>query len=764
MASPAVPLSNPPSRLPETIPPELVSLDQWVLYRIEKRAERSTKVPYQPNGITASTTDSNTWSSLAVVLEKQREFDGVGFVFNENGIVGIDLDNCFSNKQLTPEALEIVELLSSYTEISPSGNGLHIFVKGQMPTGAPKRKGKIEVYEKGRYFTVTGNILGQHTEIKDRQEELEQLIAKYLSPTKPNKPLSLVQDEEPSSPSLTDDEVLSLCRRASNREKFSRLFDRAEFPEGKYSEAVQSLLGMLVFYTQNREQLARLFESSALHSGHWIQKWDRLKNSEIDTALQFNSEQYRPRGKRGEPSEAKQEASDDARFATTDLGNAERFVNQFGDRVRWVDDQKLFYVYTGEVWKVSRHHLMELVSECLRSILIEAYQEQDGRERNNLIKWARSCQTKGRAEGLLHFAPGKKEILVSKAQEFDQNRHLLNCKNGTLNLKTGKLQEFNPNDLITLRINAAYIPGSPCTEWQKFLDSTFLGDRDLIEFVQRALGYSLTGECTERVMFVLYGGGKNGKSTMCETISHIMGDYSAELNTDALLRKEMTGGIPNDIARLRGTRFVCANETEEGRRLNEPRVKELTGNDRISARFMRSEWFDFKPEFKLWMRTNHKPEIHGTDPAIWDRIRLIPFNARFDGNPDLKLQEKLLKEAEGIFAWMVEGAIRWQQEGLNLPGAVKEATEGYRKENDILGDFLTAKVEKTPGLDLSNKDLLAAFNRWLKTENRPEVSGKALARKMTERGYQGEERRGIKWWIGIRLTTQEEDFTGGEPW
>jgi putative DNA primase/helicase len=279
---------------------------------------------------------------------------------------------------------------------------------------------------------------------------------------------------------------------------------------------------------------------------------------------------------------------------------------------------------------------------------------------------------------------------------------------------------------------------------------------DLIAFLQRAVGYSLTGKTGERVIFILYGSGANGKSTLIETIRFMLGGYASRTPTQTLMIKQ-TGSIPNDIARLRGQRFVSAAESEQGQRLAESLIKDLTGNETVSARFMRAEWFEFKPEFKIWLSTNNKPQVTGTDNAIWDRIRLIPFNVTIPPEQrDPKLQDKLRGELPGILRWAVQGCLDWQRSGLGVPLEVAEAMKAYRTEMDILKQFISDRCELKRDAEVSKAALHEAFSAWCSENGETELSKKEFGGRMKKYGLDEKKSGSTRYWRGIRLLQRAE--------
>jgi putative DNA primase/helicase len=286
-----------------------------------------------------------------------------------------------------------------------------------------------------------------------------------------------------------------------------------------------------------------------------------------------------------------------------------------------------------------------------------------------------------------------------------------------------------------------------------FLDQVFDADWDLIKFVQRAVGYSLTGDTSERVLFILQGDGANGKTTFLETLRALLGDYAARTPAETLLANRLDA-IPNDVARLMGARFVTASETGEGVQLAEARVKELTGRDRLVARFLHHEWFEFCPEFKLWLATNHKPVIRGTDKAIWDRIRLVPFDVRIPKvKRDPHLLEKLWAERRGILRWAVKGCLEWQREGVGDSAAVKDATSEYQAEMDTFARFLAERCILDPDAWVPSSRLWSAYLWWVEDRDRRwPVGRKEFARRLQARGCTADKgKKGIRIWRGIAL-------------
>jgi putative DNA primase/helicase len=402
--------------------------------------------------------------------------------------------------------------------------------------------------------------------------------------------------------------------------------------------------------------------------------------------------------------------------------------------------------------------VLRLAAESVRAMYEEAARLDDSEDRKALSKHA----TQSEAERSLRAGVALAAInpaVTARVEHLDANPMLLTVTNGTLELDTGTLREHRRADRSTLIAGASYLPAAKCPRWHAFLERIFDGDEALIDFIRRAVGYILTGRTDEQILVLLYGNGANGKSVLLAVLRALLGDYARNTPASTLLERRNGGdAIPNDLARLRGVRLVTAAETGDGRRLDEERVKSLTGSDVISARFMRSEWFDYLPVFKLLLATNHLPVIRGTDHAMWRRVRLIPFAVTIpDAEQDRTLTAKLLDELPGILAWAITGCLDWQRDGLQPPAAVMAATTGYREEMDTLGKFLGDACELHPDASTPAADLYSAYTTWCERNGeRYPLSQTAFGRRLTERDITADRNGAQRLRRGIALRTTEE--------
>ena len=448
-----------------------------------------------------------------------------------------------------------------------------------------------------------------------------------------------------------------------------------------------------------------------------------------------------------------------AGFNLTDLGNAERFAARHGEGVRYCYPWRKWLVWTGARWErddAGRVH--RLAKETVRRIYREAPDAEDEDKRKALANHARGSESETRIRAMIELSKSERPL---SPDDLDADPWLLNVKNGTIDLRTGELREHRREDLTTKLAPVEYDPDASAPVLEAFLERVLPGE-ELRGFVQRAAGYSATGDTSEQCMFIHHGPGANGKSTFQEAVSAALGDYAMRTPTETLLVKR-AGGVPNDVARLKGARFVTASETEEGRRLAESLVKDLTGQDTISARFMWAEWFDFKPTHALHLSTNHKPEIRGTDAAIWRRIRLIPWAVTIPAaEQDKKLPEKLRGELSGVLAWIVRGCSEWLREGLKAPEEVRQATRAYRAEMDVLAAFLADCCQRGGDEEESAGELWGAWKRWCEETGEQVGTQKRFGGQLAERGFLNhrDSRTGRKVWSGVSLRSNWESRAG----
>lgn len=439
----------------------------------------------------------------------------------------------------------------------------------------------------------------------------------------------------------------------------------------------------------------------------------------------------------------------------TDLANAERLIDLHGNRFRYVGAWEAWLAWDGRRWERDEAgRIVEAAKDVGRRLLAEAITIAEEDERKRAVKWALQTQGATRIRAMIDLARTDPSIAV-RPDDLDADRWALNTPSGIVDLRTGTLQPHDPARLHTKITAASYNHEATCATWLTFLERV-LPDAEVREFVARAAGYALTGDISEHKFFVAYGTGANGKTTLLEAVSHALGDYAGQAEADLLLARK--DAHPTGIADLRGQRLVIASESDQGRRLAEGTVKRLTGGDRIKARRMGQDFFEFSPSHKMWLLTNHRPDVRGSDAGMWRRIRLVPFEITIaDEEQDKQLPAKLLAEADGILSWAVAGCLRWQRGGLTEPLAVSLATAAYRAEQDAVADFLGDRCELEGDASTSAADLYDAYSKWCADNGEQPVTQRSLGQALTERGLDRvKQGKANRWhWIGLRLQYME---------
>lgn len=436
----------------------------------------------------------------------------------------------------------------------------------------------------------------------------------------------------------------------------------------------------------------------------------------------------------------------------SDTGNATRFVKQHSKNIRFYHPWKQWLIWNGKKWaKDEVGKITEKATATVLSIYSEA-EDADGKiERRQILNHALLSESHSKIKAMLELARSRRGIPVLP-MDMDQNEWILPMNNCTIDLQTFKTKQHEKSDYNTKIINIDYNPDAKCPMWIKFITQMMDNNQDLANFLKRAVGYSLTGSTREQCIFILYGVGSNGKSTFIELINQVCGEYSSRVPPESLLSKRNDNTINTDIARLVGSRLVTSMEGEEGKRLAESLIKQISGGDTITARFLYQDYFEYMPQFKLFYGTNHKPNITGTDHAIWRRIKLIPFAIKIPENEqDKDLIDKLTEELPGILNWALEGCKEWQKIGLNTPSEVTMATTEYREEMDILSEFLAICCVTGNGDFIHNKTLKKAHDIWCKLHNEKTMSHIQFSRKIEEKGFVKIKKETGRIWNNITL-------------
>lgn len=722
----------------KNIPAELQNVPQWVCWN------SSDKIPKNPaTGKNAQSNNPQTWGTFAQAVKACDTFhlDGIGFMFAPP-YFGVDLDHCIDKVDFCDE---FIETLQSYAEISMSGNGLHIICKGTLPEGT-RRRGNVEMYSKGRYFACTGNIYNpKYTEIRDCTETIKILHSKYLPADTPKiEPKTFIPID------LDDMEIIDKARNCKSGYLFTALYDgnwQGMYPS--QSEADIAFCNMLAFWTQkNAEQIDRIFRSSGLMRP----KWDKKRGAEtygnitIGKAIANCNDVYDPEVHKDNTALAfavfgsgkMQVEVSRKNYDMTDTGNAHRLYDKFSSSLHYSYNRKKWYFWDGKCWRIDESgEVKKLADKVCEDLKQEAFLEQDEEIQKEKLKWASRTASSKNKEAMVKECQHLEKIPVL-LDNFDSYTDYLNCKNGIVNLRNGELLPHDPNFMMSKMCFAEYDRewGKP-ELWLKFLDDITAGDKELQRYIQKCVGYSISGSNREQCAYFLYGMGNNGKSTFLDTIADIIGTYAANTQPESIMLKRFGNDTANsDIARLKSARFVTCEELTDGVRLNEGLLKQLTGGSKITCRFLYGDEFEYTPEFKIWMATNHKPIIRGTDFGIWRRIKLIPFEVNISAEKvDKNLKYKLRKESSQILAWAVQGCIMWQKEGIQEPTCVLDAVKEYKQEMDLLATFIEQclVIDYETKIATSAQNLFKLYMQWAKNNNEYEMSSNKFFREISKR-------------------------------
>lgn len=737
------------------IPQELKGYKNWVCWQAypdPKSHSGISKKPINPRtGGFAMPNNSDTWSDFETAVRQSGKYSGIGFMFSNSPFFGVDLDDMpndiqdYQNGGADNIISEFVNTLQSYTEFSQSKTGVHIICKGTLPEGRRKAKndsGGFEMYENGRFFVVTGNYCSEYGYINDCTESVKPLHSKYLGKTaepKPNKNITVNLNS-------VDDIVRAACS-AKNGSLFKALYSGDFSAYSSQSEADMAFCNMLAFWCGcDAEKMDAIFRQSGLMRD----KWDRKQSGTtygvitLQKAISGCSQTYNPK-KQNDYSisigngKVIQTVDEEKMRAYTfdDMGNAERFVDLFGENVRYCYTEKKWYFYNSMRWSVDNLGvILKMADKCVEAmkaeakLYLQADEESGGDMAKAFEKHMKSSRSNKSKKAMLNEIEHHLPILPI---QMDRYKMALNTPSGIINLKNGDVKAHNPEYYFTKITSVDCAEAADCPRWLAFLDDIFAGDKDLIRYIQKAVGYSLTGSTAEQCAFFLYGTGRNGKSTFIDVIRDVFGDYAANIQPETIMVKSsQSNAINSDIARLKGARLVTSVEPNEGVRLNEGLLKQLTGDDTVTARKLYSEEFEFKPEFKLWMATNHKPIIRGTDTGIWRRIHMIPFNVQIpEDKVDKNLTHKLKAEMTAIFKWCIDGCLMWQREGLQMPAAVLKSVREYRREMDVISAFIEDKCTLEGTVQASM--LYAAYVSWADSNNEYCMSNTKFSTELAKR-------------------------------
>ena len=737
------------------IPQELKNNASFCVWKLEKRRGKPTKVPYNPRtGQLAKTNDAATFSDFGTAMKAYAMggWDGIGYRVSE-GIGAIDIDHCIrEDGSLNDVAASILGIFSdAYFERSPSGSGLRGFFRLSPDFAYDKtvyyinnRQHGLEVYLPGttnRFVTVTGDTYRAGT-VTRNDEALQNLLDTFMK----RKMQVSNKTVEPCS-YLTDEQVIEHASRSESGEKFKALMEgRWEEGYDSQSDADMALVSILAFWCGNvEEQIDRIFRSSGLMRDKWdrqtgdstygqitirnavttndtiytpIRDSESAENDFTDLDEQDTLPSFEPDLSKVTLSLEEMQPHTNPRYQRDEIGIGYAFADYFKPIARFDRERGIWYVFDGKVWQPDENALAvaELAKRLADRLYTFALQIKDEDTRNRYIKRVQKLQMRKNRRTMIEDA---KSVYPVPHSIFDRNTDLFNCQNGTLNLTTGEFRPHDPADFLTLMSGITYDPDAACPRWNTFISEVMVNDADLAAYLQKALGYALTGDTSLECLFILYGAtSRNGKGTTMETFLKIMGDYGKTSNPEMLSTKfgnTNASGPSEEIARLAGVRFVNISEPEKKITFNAALVKRMTGNDTLNARFLHENSFDFKPNFKIFINTNYKPSVSDMTLFYSNRLKLIPFKRHFEEHEQDKGLKNFFSEPanlSAIFNWCYEGYRLFRSDTLADPAAVVSATKEYQEESDRIGQFVDAWLEEGEAYEVRTSAAYKLYGEW----------------------------------------------------
>lgn len=713
------------------IPEHLKENAIWCCWKYKTVNGRKTKIPVNPiTNKFAKVNNNSDFIPFNEVVKYADKYDGLGIKVSNN-LVAIDIDDCVVNSKFTKLAKEIInKFKGSYIEYSPSGKGLRLFLivsnTGSYNLNDYKMKTKdLEVYVSGftnRFVTVTGDVYQEGSLLKNN-DLFMWILDTYM---KKEQVENKVQLQTKSY--LSDEEVIIKASSSKNSDKFNALWNGDISCYGSHSEADLGLASILAFYAGgNPEQTDRLFRKSALYRNKWDEKrgsntyGDITINRAITSQTSFYSP-IRTTSAAEDFNDCLQKLfdlgfpHDQNKYPWTDIGASKLFADYYKSILRFVPERKSWFIYENGIWKKDTANLkaMSMAMKLADLIHISAIQIKEEVKRNMLIKFSNKWQNHSYRNNLLKDAQVHYPISINN---FDKDPYVLNLKNGTYNLKTNKFSAHNSQDFLTKMSPVDFDITATSDRWNSFISEITCGDEEVAKFIQKIFGYGLSGSTKHECMTILYGATtRNGKGTLCESVLKVLGTYgcTARPETIALNQNNNSSSPSEDIARLAGVRFVNIAEPKKGLILNAAQVKSMTGNDTLNARFLHENSFDFKPQFKIYINTNHLPVINDISIFTSGRLHIIPFNRHFDKNEqdkNLKTTFANEKNQSAILNWLIEGFNLLEKEGLKPPKAIQEATNKYEHESDKMSLFIEECLEKG-NYEVKTADVYPEYRRW----------------------------------------------------
>jgi putative DNA primase/helicase len=707
-------------------PGELRTANQFVCWLEEDRDGDVTKVPYSVHGGRASSTNPKTWAPFeaAIAYAEEHSMSGVGFVFTEDDpFAGIDIDKCRDPEtgEIEPWAWKIVTAFDSYTEVSPSGTGLHIFVKATLP-GPNNRKGPLEMYESGRYFTLTGEHLGgTPTEIHERQDVLERL---YRHVFKIEKASNATNGRKPQTAPLDvgDEDLLALAKQAKNGEKFSRLWsgDTSDYADDD-SRADLALCSLLAFWTDgDTERMDHLFRQSGLMR----EKWNRhdYRDRTFNRVLEGRTEFYQPGEKvsaNGNGSRPKEAAGKPSPPTHDEL------------RDRWIEGNPHHAHGLGE-WRRYEDGIWPTVSET--SVKAEI---------SNVIETAKPEGIKPTASILASVTELTRIKVFVPDERWNADSGILVCKNGALHISTGELAKHQPGHYATSAVPYKYDPGARPAIWNYFLRNTVPAAAN---FLQEFAGYALTTEMTHELAVWLFGPPGSGKSTFIAGLAAMLGHRAGILGLADLERSRFT------LADLPGKTLVVASEQPSSYLASTNTLNAIISGEPIQVERKYRDPFTVMPRAKVCWAMNELPRVADANSGLFRRVKVVAFPALAEDERDPKIKHAIEHEGAGILNWALEGLWRLKDRGhFEVPPGVEDATKQFRENNDVPALFIDDRCIQGADLKVQASQLYTEYKEWcLENGHRP-MSSTRLADDWARLGFEKTASNGRRFYRGVTL-------------
>lgn len=741
---------------PENIPAILKNIDQWVGWKVGDRRPdgRYEKLPVDQRGKVCNAHSPLNWMNIddALELHQKGSSSGIGFVLDgkpisihgeDQYIVGIDIDHCVkadkSGSLIISQDAEYTwkKLGQPYNEISPSGTGIRMFVLSKTPVKSGNHDGH-EMYVDGRYLTVTGHGKG---EIKESTDAVQSIHAEWFPPRllKSNSHLKVVRGQNAT---LSDNQnevekakdALTYISADCDRDTWRNLLWALKSTEWECAESIAKEWSETAPERYSDDGFNNVWES-----------YDPDRGITMGT-LYHHAQMAGWQAQAGSTQD----------MAVGDILNGKLFADQYRDILMFIHETGELLIFATAGWVHASpgegEKCAKAVVKRLRQDAAESFtRDPESSETKRKLVHAAKSSMEPRVRAMISMAQSEPKMTV-RLSEFDADPNLLGVENGILDLRTGQLLEVSPTHLVSMRARVAFDPRARCPLWLSSL-GTVQPDKSVQRLLQQLVGIFLTGDASLQKLIILYGLGANGKSTYIEIVAWLLGDYGLRIATEMLMHHQRSPQGPSpDIVSLKGRRLAYCNEVEEGGRIDEARVKEHTGGDTLTGRApYAKQSVTFRPTHNLVMVGNHKPEIHDMSHGMWRRVLLIPFDVTIASHKqDPHLVEKLKAELPGILNWAMAGYRDYRRHGLRIPKVITDATDAYKDEEDLLGEWQQEHCVIAPGAKVAITDCYNAYCVWAKSRGHRALAQSRLSKRLKDRGFSRD--AGKRHYLGLELS------------